>query len=335
LDDAIRKAELRLKELDAALREAELRSKRSLLAGVINPVTAAILAGLLAFLGNLWITYLNNRSSLALEETKFKATSKVKQSEHEATLIVEAMKTGSDVSRARANFGFLLAAKLVTDPNGDIQRALDRGELLVLPTIGSPSAPIARTVESFDVRAETVRTVEAPIGNLITDAMRRAVDAEIGLISGGQIRSNAQFGRGAILTRRDFLAIMPFSNQVVPLQVSGSEVRLALERGVSSVGSGPFLQVSGLRIFYDPARAPGDRVREIVVGDHPLDVTRTYRVAVTDYMAAGGDGYAMFRRGDAAPGAKDGPVLADAVLEYIRQTASISSQPERRIVPLR
>jgi 2',3'-cyclic-nucleotide 2'-phosphodiesterase (5'-nucleotidase family) len=200
--------------------------------------------------------------------------------------------------------------------------------------IGSPNTPIARTVESFDVRTDTVRSTEAPIGNVIADAMRQALSAEVALITGGQIRSDAQFGKGAILTRSDFLAITPFSNRLVLLHVSGEDIRLALEHGLKNLGGGPFPQVSVLRFSYDSSREPGDRVREIWVGGRLLDVTRSYSVAVTDYTTAGGDGYSMFRRGTATGTKDDGTVLADAVLDYLRPTATISSQPEGRIIRL-
>ena len=58
--------------------------------------------------------------------------------------------------------------------------------------------------------------------------------------------------------------------------------------------SGRFL---GLRftIEADISRAPGSRVISVKVGDAPLDPPKSYSLATNDFMARGGDDYAMFR----------------------------------------
>ena len=48
---------------------------------------------------------------------------------------------------------------------------------------------IGKTLSELDSRKKTVRTEEAAIGNLIADAMRDGVDADIGLANGGGIRA--------------------------------------------------------------------------------------------------------------------------------------------------
>ena len=46
-----------------------------------------------------------------------------------------------------------------------------------------------------------------------------------------------------------------------------------------------------MKVEFDPRRPAGSRVLSITVGDAPLDADKTYRVAVNDFMARGGDGY--------------------------------------------
>ena len=48
---------------------------------------------------------------------------------------------------------------------------------------------IGKTLSELDSRKKTVRTEEAAIGNLIVDAMREGVNADIGITNGGGIRA--------------------------------------------------------------------------------------------------------------------------------------------------
>ncbi len=58
----------------------------------------------------------------------------------------------------------------------------------------------------------------------------------------------------------------------------------------------------------------------------------TYRVATNDFMARGGDGYAMLA--DAAPTVADtdAPPVAGEVIEYIKRIGTLRTGVEGRIV---
>jgi 2',3'-cyclic-nucleotide 2'-phosphodiesterase (5'-nucleotidase family) len=53
------------------------------------------------------------------------------------------------------------------------------------------------------------------------------------------------------------------------------------------------------------------------VGGQPLRPERRYRVAVPDFLARGGDGYAMLRAGRLLVSPEEGPGLIDTVLEAV------------------
>jgi 5'-nucleotidase/UDP-sugar diphosphatase len=55
------------------------------------------------------------------------------------------------------------------------------------------------------------------------------------------------------------------------------------------------LFVSGLRVRFDPTRPDGGRIVDVTVGGAPLDTTRTYTVATTDYLAEGNSGLDRMR----------------------------------------
>ena len=118
-----------------------------------------------------------------------------------------------------------------------------------------------------------MRGREAAIGNLIADAMRERSRADAAIMNGGGIRGGKVYEPGAAITRRDVQAELPFGNHLVALDVKGSDLRLALENGLSRLpaAAGRFPQVSGMTVEFDPQRPAGSRVLAITVGGAPLD----------------------------------------------------------------
>jgi 2',3'-cyclic-nucleotide 2'-phosphodiesterase (5'-nucleotidase family) len=74
---------------------------------------------------------------------------------------------------------------------------------------------------------------------------------------------------------------------------------------------GGFLQVSGVRVVWDPRRAAGGRVVDIAVGGRARGDDTVYSVAVPSYLVRGGDGYTAFARGKIAL-ATDGRIATSA-----------------------
>jgi 2',3'-cyclic-nucleotide 2'-phosphodiesterase (5'-nucleotidase family) len=127
---------------------------------------------------------------------------------------------------------------------------------------------------------------------------------------------------------------LPFSNHLVVLDVKGSDLRLAIENGLSRLpaAAGRFPQVSGMKIEFDAQRPAGNRVLAIAVGGAPLDANKTYRIAVNDFMARGSDGYSAFAAIDPLVPLEDTPLLADEVMIYLRGLGSVRSGVEGRVI---
>ena len=193
---------------------------------------------------------------------------------------------------------------------------------------------IGKTTTELDSRKKTVRTEEAAIGNLIADAMRDGVGADIGMANGGGIRAKKIYAPGTMITRRDILSELPFGNVVVKLGLTGAQVWDALENGVSQVESnaGRFPQVSGVSFIYNPKAKAGSRVISVTVGGIPLNKGRTYTLATNDYAAGGGDGYSVFKKGKVIIDASGATLLAGTVMNYIKVKGTVSPKVEGRIV---
>jgi len=158
------------------------------------------------------------------------------------------------------------------------------------------------------------------IGVLVAEAMRRAVDAEIGWQNGGGIRAGLPEGE---VTRGDVLSALPFGNTTARLVLRGNALIAALENGLARLPapSGRFPQLAGLRFTADAARPPGSRVVAVEVRGAdgswaPLDPARAYSVATNNFLRRGGDGYSVFA--DSALEARDdGPLLDDALVRLM------------------
>ena len=193
---------------------------------------------------------------------------------------------------------------------------------------------IGTTETLLDSRRATVRGEEAAIGNLIADAMRASVGADIGLTNGGGIRADKEYPAGTVLTRADVFGELPFGNKTVKLAVTGKALKAALENGFSltEAAAGRFPQVSGLVVEVDLKQLPGMRVRSVTVNGAPLDPEKKYTLATNDYVADGGDGYVAFKDAARLVSVADAKLMASDVIDYITAEKTIAPKPEGRIV---
>jgi 2',3'-cyclic-nucleotide 2'-phosphodiesterase (5'-nucleotidase family) len=139
-----------------------------------------------------------------------------------------------------------------------------------------------------------------------------------------------------MLTRRDIQSELPFGNKTILIEVSGADLRAALENGVSAIedGGGRFPHVSGLTFSYDASKPAGERVVEVEVAGAPLDDAAMLKLATNDFMGKGGDGYAVFADKPRIIDANAGSLMARQVMEYIASAGSVAPAVEGRITRL-
>ena len=196
---------------------------------------------------------------------------------------------------------------------------------------------IGTTEVDLDSRRSTVRSQENALSNLIIDAMRDAVQADIGITNGGGIRADRQYSAGTKLTRRDIQSELPFGNRTLLLEITGQDVVHALENGVSQIeeGAGRFPHVSGISFTFDRQKPVGERVMDVKIADQPIDLTKTYTLATNDYMARGGDGYSVFAPLKRLIDKNASSFMASQVMDYITAKGKISPKVENRVTELR
>lgn len=189
------------------------------------------------------------------------------------------------------------------------------------------------TETELDSTRNAVRGGESAIGNLIADAMRESVGADVAIANGGGIRGNKTYPAGYELSRRDILTELPFGNTVLLLELSGEQILQALENGVSKVedGAGRFPHVSGMSFKVDYSAPAGARVSEVRINDAPLNLQAQYKLATNNYMAGGGDGYSVFKGAPRILNVTDAQLLAGVVMDYIAANRAVAPRVEGRI----
>jgi len=193
--------------------------------------------------------------------------------------------------------------------------------------------PIATTTVALDTRHQIVRTREAAFGNLVAEAMRVATGADAALTNGGGIRGNRIYAPGTTLTAKAIMRELPFGNLVVMLELTGTELRQALEHAVSGPAgeNGGFLHIAGMRVAYDPARPSGDRVTTLNVGGNPVDNSQSYWITTNDYLAKGGNGYDMFKQAARLIDPSAAQLMTTVVIDYIRKTGTVTQTVDGRV----
>jgi 2',3'-cyclic-nucleotide 2'-phosphodiesterase (5'-nucleotidase family) len=154
-----------------------------------------------------------------------------------------------------------------------------------------------------------VRSAETAIGNFCADAYRYVSGADLAFVNGGGIRDSLRKGE---ITREDILKIHPFGNMLSVCEATGQEILDALEFSVRAWPKefGGWLCPSGIsyevHTYIDSSVETDEaglfvgvggeyRVKNVYIGDEPLDLNKTYTVASHNYMLQNmGDGYTMF-----------------------------------------
>lgn len=162
--------------------------------------------------------------------------------------------------------------------------------------------PVARVAQRSTVRKMNAAG-ESALGSLVADAVveaTRAQGVQVGFMNMGGLRSDFDVAENLTATFGQSQAVLPFSNTLVVMDMTGAQLRSLLELQWLRTSGGPsMLQVS--RSFYykwDNAKPDGQRVvpGSIRIDGVPLDDTRTYKVVANNFLAEGGDGYPVFKQ---------------------------------------
>jgi 5'-nucleotidase / UDP-sugar diphosphatase len=167
---------------------------------------------------------------------------------------------------------------------------------------------------------------ESTLGSFVADVMRERAKADIAIENAGGLRWDIPAGE---INKGHVLDALPFLNYLSVYVLTGVQIREVLEHSFSLIHG--MAQVSGLRAVYDTRRPEGKRLVDLQIGGHPVEDQKTYRVAVTSFIAEGGDEYYTFMK---LPVLEKGPLLSDLVMDHFRNNHKVTPPKMGRLVPL-
>lgn len=179
------------------------------------------------------------------------------------------------ISPARAEVRPVASAQIAEDPAA--AAIVARWTALVAGEFSRPVAALAERLSRSGAQNS--------LGNLIADAQRAAVGADVAVMNSGGIRADLEAGE---VTYGELFEVQPFDNTLVRVTMRGSDLKRYLQQIVAR--GRPNAHVSGASLVYSRDSAGAGRIDSVLVAGRPVDDTASYTVSINDFMAAGGDG---------------------------------------------
>ncbi|MDJ0384100.1 5'-nucleotidase C-terminal domain-containing protein [Streptomyces sp. G-G2] len=189
----------------------------------------------------------------------------------------------------------------------DMSELIKRWNTLAAPIAGRPQGYI-----SADIPGRGSDKFEKPLGDVIADAQLEALapadkgGAQLAITNPGGIRADLAFkAAGAegdgVVTYGESYTVQPFTNMMNVVDLTGAQLVTALQQQVSGTVNGPnpkILQVSkGFTYTLDTTKTGADRivVDSVKLNGAAIDPATTYRVAMNEFLAGGGDGFTVLK----------------------------------------
>ncbi|CCJ32663.1 5'-nucleotidase C-terminal domain-containing protein [Caloramator australicus] len=156
------------------------------------------------------------------------------------------------------------------------------------------------------------------LGEWVSDVMRKRAGVQIGITNGGGLRTSILKGD---ITVGKMYEVMPFDNTLVKMELSGADLKKAIENGIMNQTIG-WVQLAGVKVYYDPNAKQGERITSMRLDDGTkVEMDKYYTVVTNDFMYQGGDSYDF-------KGAKNvvdtGIPIREALIEELRNVKVIA-----------
>jgi 5'-nucleotidase len=221
-------------------------------------------------------------------------------------------------------------------------------ESLLKPVLARTEAAKKEVLGKADRRLEHARTEESAMGNMVADAVRESIGADVAIMNNGGIRSGLESGT---ILYEDVFRMLPFDNFVSKLDLTGKELKTFLK--IAESGATGFFPISGMKLRLiklgdepwskdlnsDKKIEPWEMDRLIeaaLINGSPIEDNKRYSVATIDFLVQGGDrmGWFMSTIPTHRVTQNAGPVLRDVFISYIKKLGhSLNSEAMPAIDP--
>ncbi|WP_161981627.1 bifunctional metallophosphatase/5'-nucleotidase [Aurantiacibacter suaedae] len=255
---------------------------------------------------------------------------------------------GRTLTSAGRYGGFVTQIDMAIDPASDTVLSLSAHNVPVTQEAGEDpaiAALVARYVAASEAIAERPvgswqlveggdeTCLDSPADRLVADAQLAATrdleggPADIAFLNSGGVRTDLPPGASGTMTYGDALAMQPFANSVLVVEMPGSAIKAVLEEQFCEAADGTvatchsaLLPSQGFAYSFDRSQPAGERIVSVTLNGKPLDPAKTYRVAINNFLAEGGDGFATFTRFSVID---DAGIDVDALETWLAPGASI------------
>ncbi|WP_308797427.1 choice-of-anchor I family protein [Agromyces silvae] len=228
--------------------------------------------------------------------------------------------------------------------DADVQAIVDAAEaeadIVGAVEIGSISGDILRG----GAPAGADRGVESSLGNLVADQQLWATSAanaafagtpsEIAFMNPGGLRADLLHGEHGTVTYKDVASTQPFGNTLFQMDLTGAQIKEALEQQWQHDGSSrPKLHLGvseGFSYVYEPEAARGEHIVSMSFQGEQIAEDDVFRVTVNSFLAPGGDNFGAFA--DGTNRADSGQIDLVAAVSYFEEFVTVDPAPLGRSV---
>jgi 5'-nucleotidase len=234
-----------------------------------------------------------------------------------------------------------------TAHNVIVTRNVDKDPALtsIIAKYDALSGPIANRVvgsQTADITRTTTTAGESALGDVIADAQLASTSpvdfggAVVAFMNPGGIRADLICtppctSGPAPVTYNQLFTVQPFNNVMTVKTLTGDMIYrlLAQQFTVAPAPNFRILQVSdGFTYSWSSNPTPHVIDGSVAIDGVPVDKNASYRVAMNNFLASGGDGFSVFNEGTDPLG---GEIDLDALVRYFEDNSPVAPGPQNRI----
>jgi 2',3'-cyclic-nucleotide 2'-phosphodiesterase / 3'-nucleotidase len=212
---------------------------------------------------------------------------------------------------------------------------------LIEPYDRETQAWLSRVIgeSSSELTAREARFRDTAILDLIQRVQLEAGGADVSMVA--SFNPEARINKGAV-TVRDIAGLYVYENTLVVLEVTGQQLRDALEHSAryfrsfepgktaaelvdEKIPAYNFDIAEGVTYVLDLTRPPGQRIQDLSFRGKPLDAGQKLKLATNNYRVNGGGGYTMYRNAPVVY--RSSEEIRELIIDWVERHKTIPTEP--------
>jgi 2',3'-cyclic-nucleotide 2'-phosphodiesterase / 3'-nucleotidase len=217
------------------------------------------------------------------------------------------------------------------EPDPEITKLMAPYEAEVEKYLNTPIATSEKTLSG-----EYGRYQDDPLLDLIHKVQLEAGHADVSMAT--IFYPGVEFAAGPV-TIREASALYIYENKLYTVEMTGAQLKDALEHAASFFPAWPVPQGQNLRLpgynadsakgvsyVIDLTQPVGQRVRDLMFHGAPLSAEQKLRVAINNYRYSGGGGYSVYEGLPIV--SQSNEEISELLVDYLKRTKTVSPTPD-------